>query len=394
MSGRAAIALVARREVVERARQRSFLISSATTLLIVAVVAVLPGVIGGDGPDRYEIGAVGPDSRAVADAAAAVAPELDARLEVRPLRDRAAAERDVRAEKLDAAVLDGRTLVAREELPDELEQALQEGGRRARGAETLRGENLSARQVERALAPDPLPVRALEGSGEDRDEREFIALAITLLLYGQLLTYGFWVAMGVVEEKSSRVVEILLSAIRPRELLAGKLLGLGVLGLVQLLLVVAIGVALAVASGSLEVEGDVAGTVGIVLLWFPLGYALYASLFAAAGALVSRQEDLQSSTTPLTLLVIASYLLSFVALQDPGGSLARIASLVPVSSPLVMPPRLALGEASAGEAALAVGIIVLTTLAVMRFGARVYEGAVLRTGKPVALREALRSPAR
>ncbi len=124
------------------------------------------------------------------------------------------------------------------------------------------------------------------------------------------------------------------------------------------------------------------------------GYALYASLFASAGALVSRQEDLQSSTTPLTLLVIASYLLSFVALQDPGGSLARIASLVPVSSPLVMPARLALGEASAGEAALAGAIIALTTLAVMRFGARVYEGAVLRTGKPVGLREALRSPAR
>jgi len=153
-------------------------------------------------------------------------------------------------------------------------------------------------------------------------------------------------------------------------------------------------VALALATGSLEVEGDVAATVGIVLLWFPLGYALYASLFASAGALVSRQEDLQSSTTPLSLVIVASYLLSFVALQDPGGTLARIASIVPVSSPLMMPSRLALGEASAGEAVLAVAIIVLTTLAVMSFGARVYEGAVLRTGKPVGLREALRSPAR
>jgi len=215
-------------------------------------------------------------------------------------------------------------------------------------------------------------------------------LAITLLLYGQLLTYGFWVAIGVVEEKSSRVVEILLSAIRPRQLLAGKVLGIGLLGAAQLLLVVVAGVALALLAGSLDVKGDILGTVAVIMLFFPLGFALYACLFASAGALVSRQEDLQSTTTPLTILIVGSYIVSFTALQDPGGTLAKVASLVPVSSPLVMPPRLALGQASAVEVLAAVAILLLTIAAVIGFAARVYERAVMRTGKPVRLREALR----
>lgn len=394
MSPRTAVFLIARREIVERLRQRSFFVSTGITFVIVAVVAVLPGLIGGDGKDTYEVGVAGAGSAEVAQAAAALAPRLDARIEVRRLPDRGAAQRAVRDDEVDAAVVDGRRLVVLEELPESLEQALQEGGRRSRGARLLEQEGVSGEGAERALAPPPLPVSALDEDAGERDEREFIAFAITLLLYGQLLTYGFWVAIGVVEEKSSRVVEVLLATVRPRHLLAGKVLGIGLLGAAQLLLVVIGGMALALAAGSLALEGDVAGTIAIVLLFFPLGYALYACLFASAGALVSRQEDLQSSTTPLTLAIIASYLVSFTALQDAGGTLAKVASLVPISSPLVMPPRLALGEASAIEVVASVAILLVTTAAVITFGARVYERAVMRTGKPVGLREALRSPAR
>lgn len=394
MSPRAAVILIARREIVERLRQRSFLVSTGVTFAIVAVVAVLPGVIGGDGRGTYEVGVTGAGSAEAAQAAAALAPELDARIEVRRLQNTEAAEGEVRAEELDAAVVDGRRLVVLEELPESLEQALQEGARRARGARVLEQEGVSGEAAERALAPPPLPVAALDMDADERDEREFIAFAITFLLYGQLLTYGLWVAIGVVEEKASRVVEVLLATVRPRHLLAGKVLGIGLLGAAQLLLVVIGGMALALAAGSLELDGDVAGTIAIVLLFFPLGYALYACLFASAGALVSRQEDLQSTTTPLTLAIIASYLVSFTALQDAGGTLAKVASLVPISSPLVMPPRLALGDASALEVLAAVAILLATTVAVIAFGARVYERAVMRTGKPVGLREALRSPAR
>ena len=390
MTPRQAVRLVARREIVERLRQRSFLVSTGITFVIVALAAVLPGVIGGGGADEYKVAVAGGGSEQVAAAAAAVAPRLDAEVESRSYPDRAAAEAAVRAEKVEAAVVDGREILVLDELPESLEQALIEGGRQARGARALEQAGVSGDEARRALSAPPLAVETLDEDAEDREEREFIALAITLLLYGQLLTYGFWVAIGVVEEKSSRVVEILLSAIRPRQLLAGKVLGIGLLGAAQLLLVVVAGVALALLAGSLEVKGDILGTVAVIMLFFPLGYALYACLFASAGALVSRQEDLQSTTTPLTILIVGSYIVSFTALQDPGGTLAKVASLVPVSSPLVMPPRLALGEASAVEVIAAVVILLVTIAAIIRFAARVYERAVMRTGKPVSLREALR----
>lgn len=391
MNGRRAVALVARREIVERVRQRSFVVSTVVTLVIIALVAVLPGVLGGGGPERYRVGVVGEASQPAVQAATAAAKRFEVEIEPERVAGRAAAERALEEDELDAAIVGGRTLLSRDSPPDELEQALQAGAQRAGSVSALRERGLSATVIERALSPPALATRTLEQAGAE-DERRFVALAAVLLLYLQLLTYGLWVAAGVVEEKGSRVVEILLAAIRPRELLAGKVIGLGLLGLAQLLLVVAVGAGLAVASGTLEVEASALSTIGVVLLWFPLGYALYASMYAAAGALVSRQEDLQSSSGPLTLIVVAAYLVSFQAIDDPAGDLARIAGLVPFTAPLIQPVRLVTGEGSLASVLAAVAIIVITTLVIIRVAATIYERAILRTGKPVRLREALRPP--
>jgi ABC-2 type transport system permease protein len=389
VSARRAITLVAQREIVERVRQRSFVISTVVTLAIVAAAAVLPGLIGGGGPERYRVGVVGEASQPVAQAAVVAATRFGVEIAPERVAARPAAERALEADELDAVIVGGRTLLSSDSPPDELEQALQAGAQRAGSVSVLRDRGLSAGAIERALSPPALATRTLEAAGTE-DEQRFVALAAVLLLYIQLLTYGLWVAAGVVEEKASRVVEILLAAIAPRELLAGKVIGLGLLGLAQLLLVVAVGAGLALASGTLEVESSALATIGVVLLWFPLGYALYASLYAAAGALVSRQEDLQSSSGPLTLIVIAAYLVSFQAIDDPAGGLARIASLVPFTAPLVQPVRLVTGEGSLVSALAAVAIIAITTLVIVRVAATIYERAVLRTGKPVRLREALR----
>ena len=142
------------------------------------------------------------------------------------------------------------------------------------------------------------------------------------------------------------MVEVLLAAIPPRALIAGKIIGLGLLGLAQFALLGVVGLAIAAATGAIELDSTKLGILAIVLVWFVLGFALYAGLFAMAGVLVSRQEDVQSTTTPLTMAIILSFLLVFPALDDPSGGLARIASLVPFSSPLVMPGRVALGEAA------------------------------------------------
>jgi ABC-2 type transport system permease protein len=383
-TGRAAV-LVARREFGERVRSRAFLISTAITLALVGAVAILAGVLGDDGPTDYDVGAQGTEATAIAPAARAGAPSIDARVSVQRFRTAAAARAAVRDERIDAAITDG-AVVTRDDPPEELTQLLQAAARQVRAAEALRAEGLSGAEARQALDPPPLRVRSLDGGADDGDEG--VAFAASLILYLQLIGYGLAVASGVVEEKASRVVEVLLAAIPPRALLAGKIAGIGAVGLVQIALTTVVGLGLAAASGAIELDGGQAGTLAVVLVWFVLGYLLWAALYAIAGAIVSRQEDLQSSTTVLTLLLVVSYLIAFPALDDPDSTLAVVSSLVPLSSPIVMPARVALGEAGVGEIAASLGLLVVGIALLVPVGARIYENAVLRMGRPLKLREA------
>jgi ABC-2 type transport system permease protein len=257
-----------------------------------------------------------------------------------------------------------------------------------RAETTLRSDGLSTDQARRALAPPALPTRTL---GADDQGKQGVAFVASLLLYMQLIIFGMSVASGVVEEKSSRVVEILLAAIPARALLAGKILGIGVLGLMQLVIVAVVGLVSASLSGAVELDSDQAGVLGVVLVWFVLGYLLYASIYAICGVIVSRQEDLQSSSTPVTMILVACYLVAFPVLDDPSSSLAVIVSLVPFSSPIVMPVRAVVGEAGPAEIAASLGLLVLAIGLLIPLAARIYEGTVLRMGKPLKLREALRT---
>jgi ABC-2 type transport system permease protein len=202
-----------------------------------------------------------------------------------------------------------------------------------------------------------------------------------LALYGQLFAYGYWVAAGVIEEKSSRVVEVLLATVRPSQLLRGKILGIGVLGLLQLFTIGAAGLLAGIVLGTLDFPTGALATIGLVIVWFVLGYFFYAGLFACAGSLVSRQEDLQSTMTPLTIVIVGSFFIGINAVQNPDSTLATVASLLPPSAPLVMPTRIVLGEARLAEALLSAAISIAATIALIPVATRVYSRAVLRTGK-------------
>jgi ABC-2 type transport system permease protein len=382
---RAAIS-VGRREFSERIRQRSFQISTAVTLAVITAVAVLAGVLGGDEPETYEVGSRGAEAAAIVRVSAAIAPQFDVEIEARGFDGAAQARAAVRDEQVEVAVVDGE-LVAREDPPDELAQALQAGARQVRVGASLRRAGLDEAEARRALDPPPLRVEAMEA---DDDGRSGIAFTASLILYGQLIVFGLAVATGVVEEKASRVVEVLLAAIAPRALLAGKIAGIGLLGLLQLFLFGVVGLAAAAASGAIDLDGADAGAFGVALLWFLFGYAFWASLYAISGVIVSRQEDLQSSSTPLTMLLVVSYLLVFPALDDPSSTLAVVSSLVPFCSPIVMPARVVLGEASAVEVAASLGLLAVSVLFLLMLGARIYERAILRMGRPLRLTEALR----
>ena len=234
-------------------------------------------------------------------------------------------------------------------------------------------------------------VSTIEPVDAEEDGKAGVAFFTILLLYGQLLTYGYWVAAGVVEEKASRVVEVVLSTIRPKHLLAGKVIGIGLLGLASLLLTVGIALGVAQATGALDVDAEIVGGAALALAWFVVGYAFYACAFACAGALVPRQEELQSSMTPLTLTILVSFFVGFAVLEDPDGTLAHVTAFIPMTAPITMPPRIVTGDVAAWEIVASLAVTIGASIALIPLAARIYAGGILRTGSSLKLREAWRA---
>jgi ABC-2 type transport system permease protein len=383
------VRLVARREVVEQLRGKSFLISTAITLLILCGIIVVPRLLGAGRPETFDVGVVGGASTAVGRTLAAQADAAGVEVRLRRPADLAAAETAVRDGELDLAIVDGRELVVKSEVNEQLSLLVQSASRALRAQERLAAAGLDQAEIQSVLAPSPLPVRSLEPVDATERSKRTIATVSIFLLYGQLIGYCFTVAMGVVEEKATRVIEVLLAAVRPVQLLAGKVVGLGLVGLVQLAAIGAVGLAVAIAVDAISLPAAALPTIGWVLAWFLLGYAFYSSLFAVAGAIVSRQEELQNTATPLNLLMVGSFLVAFLgAGSNPGSTLTTVTSFLPPMAPLVMPVRIAAGEAAAWEVAVSLAIMLVSIVAVVLLAARLYEGAVLRIGARVKLRDA------
>ncbi len=386
------VAIVARREFVERIRDRGFLISTGITLAVLVGFVAIASLTAGS--TEFDLAVAGTGSAEVGGRIERAAADLDLEVEVALHRyaTAEAAERAVRDGRVDAALVDARTIVVRTDPAPELVGLIQVASARERSEATLRTAGLTPQEVAEALEQPPLPVTSLEPVDQRRREYAAVAFVGVLALYGQLFAYGYWVAAGVVEEKATRVVEVLLATVRPSQLLRGKILGIGVLGLAQLALIGAVGYAAARAVGALAFPSGALGVIGLVLVWFVLGYFLYASLFAVAGAVVPRQEDLQATMTPLTILIVASFFVGIEANRSPDSTLAIVASFLPPSAPLVMPSRLLQGEASAWEGLLSAAVLVGTTIALVPVATKVYARAVLQPGK-VRLRQVLRGGA-
>ena len=381
----ALVRLVAAREVSSRIRDKNFIVSSV--VIIVLLLGLLAfQVVAGSGDSGSRLGIVGDDGRLGA-AVQAQAEAVGVDVEVVDYTDEAAARAAVEDEEVDGVLLDGAG-PAPELLVTGRDATLEAlvGG-------AVSGVAISDRLLEAGVDLQSLPEVAVTplGGSDDDGQRVVVAVIGVVVLYGLLLLFAQFVAQGVVEEKSSRVVELLLATMRPWQLLAGKILGLGLLGLGQMVVIGVVGVTAALALDVVEVPGEVIGTVVTVVAWFVLGYAFYASVFAVAASLVSRQEDLGSVLTPASMLLIVGFVVSVQAAGDPGGTLATVTSFVPGMSPLVMPVRQAAGEAALWEVALAVVLMLLAIALAVRLGGRVYAGALLRTSGRTKIREALRA---
>jgi ABC-2 type transport system permease protein len=383
----ATVRLVAAREISSRLRDKNFIISS------VVIVVLLVGILGlqvalDSGEETARIGVVG-DTATLQPALQAQGAALDVGVEVVPLADDAAARSAIEDGDVDGVLVaegNGDPELLVEQSAGGALQAVVQGA----VAQLFVASQLQEAGIDRLDIPE-LAVTALDPGADQEAQAVIVAIIGVGVLYSLLILFGQFVAQGVVEEKSSRVVELLLATMRPWQLLAGKIIGLGLLGLAQIVLIAAVGVGGALAFDLVDIPGDLIGTAVAVVAWFVLGYALYAAIFATAASLVTRQEDLATVILPTSLVLIAAFVVSIQASADPGGALARVTSYVPGLSPLVMPVRQAAGEVAAWEIGLAVVLMLLAIALVVRLGGRIYAGALLRTGGRTKLREALRA---
>ncbi len=261
--------------------------------------------------------------------------------------------------------------------------------------DALNASGVNVAEIEGAIASvevDVVDVNPVT-SERDLDGLKIVTAFVSIsLLFFALIQSASLIIVGVIEEKASRVVEILLATIRPAQLLAGKVLGIGIMALIQVVLYAAVGVASALAAGLFRV-GDISlGVSALSLLgWFFLGFALYVALFGGLASLVSRQEDAGAVTTPLIFgLMIPFYLAIYLIPNAPDSVATKVLSQIPFFAPFMIPVRVGFDAVSTWEVALSIGLCLVTIPLVIWLGGRVYSRAVLQTGGRVKLRAALR----
>jgi ABC-2 type transport system permease protein len=253
------------------------------------------------------------------------------------------------------------------------------------------------------LKTERLTERGRGGSGE---ANLALALGVSFLLYISIVLYGQNVLRGVLEEKTTRVAEVVLSSVRSDTLLAGKVLGVGAVGLVQILVwiagTMAVGAYLepfmrrtaspdaAAAAGTSAVMSGLDfsfGAAGALLVFFVLGYTFYSSLYAAAGAMVNSEQEAQQVLQPLILPLVATAMLIQPVIINPTGNLSRWSAIFPLSAPIIMPLRMSLTPVPAWEVALSVALLILACLAAIWAAARIYRVGLLMYGKRPTMRE-------
>ncbi|WP_432558833.1 ABC transporter permease [Granulicoccus sp. GXG6511] len=353
-----AAVVVARRELAVKLTSKSFVITTAITLLLLLAAMVV-------GP-RLADAFNSPDTVAVTAQTEQAVTALGDAVEPRLVADAGAARQSVLDGEVDAAVVPsadsptGLLVLAESDAPTALVQGLSQS---------------PAVELLDPNAPNPLLVY-------------FIGLAFGLVFLMTAMTFGMTIAQSVVEEKQTRIVEILLAAIPARAILAGKVVGNSLLAFGQVVLYAAVAlIGMQVNSQRLNLDG-----LGIPILWFvmlfTIGFVMIASLYAAAAALVSRQEDLAQVSSPIMMLVMLPY---FAILMFSNNPLAlTIMSYFPFSAPVAVPMRVYLGQATLWENLLSVGILAASTAVVIWFAARIYERSILKTGQAVKWSQALK----
>jgi ABC-2 type transport system permease protein len=379
------VVLVARREIRMRLRSRVFIGGTIVMAALVVVGIVAASLLAGK-TTPARVGFSG-GSQALERSFTATAAALGANVTVSDIADVTAGEAQVTAGTLDVLVTGSATAptaVAKAAMPSTVESALSLAAEAAR----LSGAGLSPAAITSAMAL--VPVQLLQPPNAKDTQNLFASLALGILLWIALGQYGNMVAQGVVEEKATRIMEVLLATIRPTRLLAGKVIGVGLVGLLQLTIVGAAALVAVQVTNVATIPALGAASILADILWFLLGFLFYATAYAAVASLVSRQEEVQSAVAPISIFQIAGYLLMYAALPNPSGPLATVVSLLPPFAPIVMAVRMASSDVPLWQVGLAVALIVASIVGLTWLAGRMYSNAALHLGTRVRFMEAFR----
>jgi ABC-2 type transport system permease protein len=406
------VRLVAGREITERLRGRATWILTGITAVVAVLLIVGPTVL--RPPARPSVvGLVGPSAQALAPGIAATAKAVGVDLTIMNVADDSTAQSELTPKQssgrgsgrvaglfssgtatLDAALkLDtaSATIEFYQTASPALTAVLRAVVQQAHQRDVLTQAGLPASAVAAAQQPEPISIVTLQPAPSDLAGRSIAALAAGILLYISVGIFGNAVASGVAQEKTSRTAEVLLGAVTPSELMTGKVVGIGLVGFGQMAITIGAALLANAVVKSSSVPSAVWVLLPAILLWFVLGYTLYAFGFAAAGAMVARQEEVQSVSAPFTVFLVGGFLLTYALIASPDAPWVRIVSYLPPLMPVMMPARLALGHVAIWEMPLAVLIMLGSIYWVARFAGRIYATSLVRAGARLSWRAALRS---
>jgi ABC-2 type transport system permease protein len=379
--------LVARREIRLRARTRVFVVTTLIMLIAVALAVALPAILSGkkNKPDR--IGVVGGEGATISGIVTEAGRLAGGQAVAVPEPSLAAAEAALRAGDLSAVLVPNTQIIVKQVPLGGVSGSVATLAQLAGLSKLIQTVPGAAAAVTHGVT---LPVSGLEAPSKSLSSR-LTGLVTVIVLWVLISTYGSQIALGIGEEKSSRVVEVLLSAVRPLQLLIGKVLGIGLLALGQAAAMVVTFIVAGFASGSNLVHGATLGVVIVGGVFIVLGYAFYCTAFAAAGSLVSRQSDVNSTILPVQLPLIATYLLSFTVIYANGAStFYYVLGFLPPTAPIAMTVLYAAGDAPVWQVALSAVLCAAGTVWMARLAVRIYANSILRTGPRISIRQAIR----
>ncbi len=387
--------LLAKREFTERGRSKPFLVTMALLAVVIIAVGPITNALSGGEPDATTVGLVGDQPEGIEDELVLQGMLLGIEIEVETIAETDDFSQMLEDDDVDAVLVDGEELVFYDNDSTRVTAIVQRSLDVVNTRAVLDDLGLSDEEIASVEEPSTVTVTTIEESDTEDEARKAAAFLGAIILYIAIIMFGQFVAMGTVEEKQNRVVEVVLSRVSSWQVLVGKVAGIGLLGLVQLTILA--GAAYISAQLADLADIDVSGIglpiIASVLFWFVLGYTFYAFLYAAVGSTVSRQEDLQGALMLPIALILPGYLLAIAAVENADAVVPRVASLLPMWAPFVMPVRIASGSAQAWEVAVAVIGSAAGALALVWIGSRVYRGALLRTGTKVKLKDAWKAAA-